>query len=89
MIEFLDRLIPGNDGEVAKQIERILARQGLKFRLSTKVTAARPAMTGVKLTVEPAGGGPAEKVKADMVLLAIGRRAYRGAWAGGGRRRAG
>ena len=40
VIEFLDRLIPGNDGEVAKQFERILAKQGLKFRLSTKVTGA-------------------------------------------------
>ena len=76
VIEYLDRLIPGNDGEVAKQFERILARQGLKFRLSTKVTAAKLTNEGVTLTVEPAKGGPAEEVKADVVLLAIGRRAY-------------
>ncbi|CAH2600480.1 Dihydrolipoyl dehydrogenase [Rhodovastum atsumiense] len=76
VIEFLDRLIPGNDGEVAKQFERILARQGLKFRLSSKVTEAKQTNEGVVLTVEPAAGGKAEQVVADVVLLAIGRRAY-------------
>ncbi len=76
VIEFLDRLIPGNDGEIAKQFERILAKQGLKFRLSAKVTGARVTNDGVTLTVEPAKGGPAEDIKADVVLLAIGRRAY-------------
>ena len=76
VIEFLDRLIPGNDGEVAKQFERILAKQGLKFRLSSKVTGARVGNDGVTLTVEPAIGGPADVVTADVVLLAIGRRPY-------------
>ncbi len=76
VIEFLDRLIPGNDGEIAKQFERILSRQGLKIRLSTKVTAARAGDDGVTLTVEPAKGGAAEEITADVVLLAIGRRAY-------------
>ena len=76
VIEFLDRLIPGNDGEVAKQFERILAKQGLTFRLSSKVTGARVGNDGVTLSVEPAAGGPAEEIRADVVLLAIGRRAY-------------
>ena len=76
VIEFLGRLIPGNDGEIAKQFERILAKQGLKFRLSSKVTAARVTDDGVTLTVQPASGGVAEEVTADVVLLAIGRRAY-------------
>ena len=76
VIEFLDRLIPGNDGEVARQFERILARQGLKFRLSSKVTGARVGDDGVTLTVEPAAGGPAAEVTADVVLLAIGRRPF-------------
>ena len=76
VIEFLDRLIPGNDGEVAKQFERILAKQGIKFRLSSKVTGARVGNDGVTLTVEPASGGPADEVKADVVLLAIGRRPF-------------
>ncbi len=76
VIEFLDRLIPGNDGEVAKQFERILAKQGLKFLLSTKVTGARVGNDGVTLTAETAKGGAAQEIKADVVLLAIGRRAY-------------
>jgi dihydrolipoamide dehydrogenase len=76
VIEFLDRLIPGNDSEIAKQFERILTKQGIKFRLSSKVTAAKVGNDGVTLTVEPASGGPEEQVKADVVLLAIGRRPY-------------
>ncbi len=76
VIEFLDRLIPGNDGEVAKQFERILVKQGLKVRLSSKVTGARVGNDGVTLTLEPAAGGPSEEIKADVVLLAIGRRPY-------------
>jgi dihydrolipoamide dehydrogenase len=76
VIEFLDRLIPGNDGEIAKQFERLLSKQGIKFRLSSKVTGARIGNDGVTLTVEPAKGGPAEEVKADTVLLAIGRHPF-------------
>jgi dihydrolipoamide dehydrogenase len=76
VIEFLDRLIPGNDSEIAKQFERILTKQGIKFRLSSKVTAAKVGNDGVTLTVEPAKGGPEEHVRADVVLLAIGRRPY-------------
>ncbi len=76
VIEFLDRLIPGNDGEIAKQFERLLTKYGLTFRLSTKVTGARADADGVTLTVEPAKGGPAEEIRADVVLLAIGRRPF-------------
>ena len=76
VIEFLPRLVPGMDAEVAKQFERMLAKQGLKFRLGSKVTAAEKAADGVTLTVEPAAGGAAEQLKADVVLLAIGRRPY-------------
>jgi dihydrolipoamide dehydrogenase len=76
VIEFLDRLIPGNDGEVARQFERILSKQGFRLRLSTKVTGARVGNDGVTLSVEPAKGGAAEEMTADVVLLAIGRRAY-------------
>ena len=75
VVEFLDRLIPGNDGEIARQFERILSRQGMKFRLSSKVTGAAPTDAGVTLTVEPVKGGAAEEIAADVVLLAIGRRA--------------
>jgi dihydrolipoamide dehydrogenase len=76
VIEFLDRLVPGMDAEIGKQFERILGKQGFKFKLKSKVTAAKKAADGVTLTVEPVGGGKAEQVKADVVLLAIGRRAY-------------
>ena len=75
VIEFLDRLVPTMDAEVARAFERVLGKQGIKFRLGTKVTAARPGNDGVTLTVEPAKGGAAEEIVADVVLLAIGRRA--------------
>ena len=76
VIEFLDRIVPGLDAEVGKQFERVLTKQGLKFRLSSKVTGARVGNEGVVLSVEPAKGGEAEEITADVVLLAIGRRPY-------------
>jgi dihydrolipoamide dehydrogenase len=76
VIEFLDRIIPGNDAEIARQFQRVLTKQGMKFRLSSKVTGATRGNDGITLTVEPAKGGDAEQVKADVVLLSIGRRPY-------------
>ncbi len=76
VIEFLDGILPGMDGEVRKQFERILTKQGVKFRLKSKVTGAAADATGVTLKVEPAEGGAAEEIRADVVLLAIGRRPY-------------
>ncbi|MEC7655744.1 MAG: dihydrolipoyl dehydrogenase [Pseudomonadota bacterium] len=76
VVEFLDRILPTNDGEVSKKFERILKKQGFEFRLSTKVTGAKKMKTGVQLTVEPAAGGNAETIKADVVLLSIGRVPY-------------
>ncbi|HZF75874.1 MAG TPA: dihydrolipoyl dehydrogenase [Acetobacteraceae bacterium] len=76
VVEFLDRLVPGMDSEVGKTFERVLGKQGMKFRLKTKVTGARAGNDGVTLTVEPAEGGAAEEIKADVVLVAIGRRPY-------------
>lgn len=78
VVEFLDRILPTNDGEVSKQMQRILAKQGMTFRLSTKVTAAKAGKGGVTLTLEPAAGGAAEELKADIVLVSIGRRPYVG-----------
>ena len=78
VIEYLDRLVPGMDSEIAKQFERTLGKQGIKFRLSTKVTGARKGNDGVTLTLEPAKGGDATELQADVVLVAIGRRAYTG-----------
>jgi dihydrolipoamide dehydrogenase len=76
VVEFLDRIVPTMDGEVAKHFQRILKRQGLAFRLSTKVTEAKAGGKGVALSVEPADGGDAETLDADVVLVAIGRRPY-------------
>lgn len=76
VVEFLDRIVPTMDGEVARSLQRVLGRQGLKFRLDTKVTAARKSNQGVSLTLEPAKGGNAEELQADIVLLSIGRRPH-------------
>jgi dihydrolipoyl dehydrogenase len=74
VIEFMERIVPAMDAEIAKAFERILTRQGLKFRLKTKVTGARVTNEGVVLTVEPDRGGPSEEITADVVLVAVGRR---------------
>ncbi|HUA77492.1 MAG TPA: dihydrolipoyl dehydrogenase, partial [Acetobacteraceae bacterium] len=76
VIEFLDRLVPSMDGELARQLERILARQGLKFRLGTKVASAEPGNEGVRLRLEPVKGGEASELLVDTVLVSVGRRAY-------------
>ncbi|MGE3624250.1 MAG: dihydrolipoyl dehydrogenase [Bdellovibrionales bacterium] len=76
VVEFLDRILPGMDGEVSKQMQRILGKQGMNFKLGTKVTGARTEGAQVSLTLEPAAGGTAEKMKTDIVLVAIGRRPY-------------
>ena len=76
VVEFLDRILPGMDGDIAKQTQRVLGKQGLKFKLGTKVTAAANGKGGVTLTLEPAKGGEAEQLKSDVVLVAIGRRPY-------------
>ncbi len=76
VIEFLDRILPGMDAEIAKQTQRVLGKQGLKFKLGKKVTGAKKTKTSVTLSVEPAKGGDAEEIKADVVLVSIGRRPY-------------
>jgi dihydrolipoamide dehydrogenase len=76
VIEFLDIILPGMDAEIAAESKKILEKQGLKFRLSSKVTGAKTTNAGVTLTVEPRAGGKAEDVKAEVVLIAIGRRPY-------------
>ena len=76
VVEFLGRIVPGMDGEVGKTFQRALQKQGMTFRLSTKVTGAVADDAGVALTLEPARGGQAETLRADVVLVAIGRRAY-------------
>src|SRR6204780_4682006 len=73
IVEFLDHILPGIDGEVAKQFHRMLQKQGLAFRLSSKVTAIDTSGNSLKVKVEPAAGGAAETLEADVVLVAIGR----------------
>ena len=74
VVEFLDRILPGMDGEISKHMQRILQKQGMSFKLGMKVTGATPGDAGVAVRIEPAKGGPAESLVADIVLLAIGRR---------------
>jgi len=76
VVEFLDRITPGMDGETAKTFQRALTKQGMKFKLGAKVTGAKAGKSDVALTVEPVAGGEPETLKADYVLLAIGRRPY-------------
>ena len=76
VVEFLDHILPGMDGDISKHGQRILAKQGLEFRLSSKVTGAKAAKDGVTLAMEPVQGGKQETLKADVVLVAVGRRPY-------------
>jgi dihydrolipoamide dehydrogenase len=73
VIEFLPRILPGMDDEIAKKFMAMAKKQGLSFRLKTSVKAAKAGKSGVTLTVEPAGGGEAENIKADIALVAVGR----------------
>jgi len=76
VVEFLDRITPGMDGEVALQFQKLLKRQKMKFKLSTKVTGAEITNAGVNLTTEPVDGGDAATLEADVVLVAVGRRPH-------------
>jgi dihydrolipoamide dehydrogenase len=74
VVEFLDQILPGFDGEVRKEANKIFKKQGFTFRLSTKVTKAERKGDVVTLSVEPAAGGAAETIEADVVLVSIGRK---------------
>jgi dihydrolipoamide dehydrogenase len=76
VVEFLDRITPGMDLELSKELQKVLTRQGLRFRLATKVVGVEKAGEGVAVVVEPVAGGPPETLVADVVLVAIGRRPY-------------
>jgi dihydrolipoamide dehydrogenase len=77
IVEFLDHILPGIDREIANQFHRMLLKQGLAFKLSSKVTAVDTSGKTLKVKVEPAaGGGAAETLEADVVLVAIGRVPY-------------
>jgi dihydrolipoamide dehydrogenase len=74
VVEFLDQILPGMDGEVRKEAAKIFKKQGFDIRTSTKVTKAEKKGGKVTLTVEPAAGGAASTIEADVVLVSIGRR---------------
>ncbi|QIO30507.1 dihydrolipoyl dehydrogenase [Bradyrhizobium sp. 1(2017)] len=76
VVEFLDRILPGMDGEIAKQFQRLLEKQGFAFKLGAKVTGVDTSGKTLKATVEPAAGGAAETLEADVVLVCIGRVPY-------------
>ncbi|MCT8972454.1 dihydrolipoyl dehydrogenase [Microbaculum marinisediminis] len=76
VVEFLDRILPGMDGEVAKQFQRMLQKQGFTFKLGSKVTGVDATGKTLKVSVEPAKGGDAEQLDADVVLIAVGRVPY-------------
>lgn len=75
VVEFLDRLVPGTDNEVAAQFQKLLTKQGFKMKLGHKVTKAEKTKKGVVLSIEPSAGGAVETLEADVVLVAVGRTA--------------
>ena len=76
VVEFLDHILPGLDGEVARQFQRLQEKQGITFKLASKVTGVDKSGKTLKVKVEPAAGGAAETIEADIVLVAIGRVPY-------------
>ncbi|GAA4123842.1 dihydrolipoyl dehydrogenase [Aminobacter aganoensis] len=76
VVEYLDSILGGMDGDVAKQFQRMLAKQGFEFKLGSKVTGVAKAKKGATVTFEPVKGGAAETIEADVVLVATGRKPY-------------
>lgn len=76
VVEFLDRLVPAADTQLTKELQKILTRQGMEFKLSTKVTSAKNKGRSVLVEMEPAAGGAKETLEVDYVLVAVGRRAF-------------
>lgn len=76
VVEFMNKILPPMDNEISKEMQKILTKQGMKFKLGMKVTEAKKAGGKVKLTLEPANGGKAETIETDAVLVSIGRRPH-------------
>ena len=76
VVEFLDRIVPGMDGEIAAEFEKVLTKQGMEIRTSTKVTGVEAMKSKAKVTVEPVAGGDAETLDCDYVLVAVGRKPF-------------
>ncbi|MGH6828853.1 MAG: dihydrolipoyl dehydrogenase [Rhizomicrobium sp.] len=78
VVEFLDRVTPGMDLEISTAFQRALQKQGLSFRLSTKVVGVEKTKNGLQVTIEPAAGGEKSLLEADVMLVAVGRRPFTG-----------
>ena len=76
VVEYLDTILGGMDGEVSKQFQRMLAKQGIDFKLGAKVTGVEKSGSGAKVTFEPVKGGDAASIEADVVLIATGRKPF-------------
>ena len=76
IVEFLDRLLPGMDKDCAKEMQKLMEKSGIEFKLSTKVTSAKAGKDNVALELEPANNGDTEKMTADIVMVAVGRKPY-------------
>lgn len=76
VIEYLDRITPGIDNEIARQFQKVLEKQGITFQLGQKVTGVKTGKAGADVTFEPAAGGDAQTIKADIVLMAVGRKPF-------------
>ncbi|MFA5949108.1 MAG: dihydrolipoyl dehydrogenase [Hyphomicrobium sp.] len=76
VVEYLDRILPGMDSDIAKSSERIFAKQGMTFRLGSKVTGIEKTGSGLRVLIEPAAGGMADALETDAVLVSIGRVPY-------------
>ena len=76
VVEYLDRITPGMDGEISKQFQRLLAKQGITFKLGMKVSGVKKGKSGLNVTVEPSQGGSSENIDCDTVLVSIGRKPY-------------
>ncbi|HAQ34808.1 MAG TPA: dihydrolipoyl dehydrogenase, partial [Alphaproteobacteria bacterium] len=77
VVEYLDRILPGMDGEIAKHAQKVFAKQGMSFKLGRKVTGVSEGENGaLQVATEAASGGSEETIEADTVLVCIGRRPY-------------
>ena len=76
VVEYLDRIAPGMDGEIAREFQKLLKRQGLEFHLGTKVTGVKAGKKELEVAIEPAAGGDGQSIACDVVLVSVGRRPH-------------
>ncbi len=76
VIEYLDRIASTMDAEIGKHFQRVLTKQGMIFKTSTKVTGVKTVKSGATVTIEPAAGGKAETISCDVVLMSVGRKPF-------------